>query len=63
MFWFNFIAKQRLAKHYNIPHIVIKNVVEHYLKIEGEEGDRIREEFEGMKAESVEKARIDYEAD
>lgn len=42
---------------------MIKNVVEQYLKIEGEEGDKIREEFEALKSEAIEKARTDFEAE
>lgn len=32
-----------LAKHFNIPHILIKDVVEEYLKTGGEAGEAIRE--------------------
>ena len=41
----------------------MKKVVEQYLKVEGEEGDKVREEYETLKAEIVEKARTEFEAD
>lgn len=33
------------------------------MKLEGEEGDSIRETYEALKAETVEKARSDFEAE
>ncbi|KRX09632.1 P-loop containing nucleoside triphosphate hydrolase [Pseudocohnilembus persalinus] len=51
----------QLAKHYNIPHIKIKDVVDMYLKTPGEEGDTIREEYENLKTEQVEAARTEWE--
>lgn len=53
----------RLSEKYNIPQITVKSVVEEYLKIEGEEGDKMREAYEVLKLEAIEKARVEFEAD
>lgn len=41
----------------------MKSVVEGYLKIDGVEGDKIRGEYETLKAETIEKARIEFDAE
>jgi hypothetical protein len=40
-----------LSKLFNIPHILIKDVVASYLKTPGEAGDAIREKYEELKVE------------
>ncbi|EAS02125.2 Dpy-30 motif protein (macronuclear) [Tetrahymena thermophila SB210] len=50
---------EKLAKHYNIPHILIKHVVEQFLKV----NEAAKEEFENLKQTQVDAARTVFEAE
>lgn len=54
---------QRLAQHFNIPHILVKDVVDQVRQLPGEFGEEVRNQLEETRTKMVEEAQAKFEAE
>lgn len=58
---FVYYGGRRLAAYFNLPHIVMKEVVEEFVNLQTEDGEALRGQLEELKATMVEEAQAAYE--